>query len=261
METSSSDFQKAHAIYQSWYCLAHESRRIRNYNLSRSKEDKRRTPYRLGVIVGHGSGMTLQLHRQNGGYPTDLLTEDLTLGYILSVKNIPILSLPALEIASVPGEFNIFIKQRSVWFWNYLGYIVCYRKMRQQGYPSSRLSSLLFQGIAGGAYWFGSSLFVIIPVLLSVFLHSYLLLASILISALIFCILPHYILLRTLPSVLLQQEFPDISKHVANTSFFRLLPSLCLIILADSIGPWIATLQCFQYLVTGRLPRKYKTGD
>ena len=153
MGPDSNQFTNALSLYQSWYCLGHESRLVYNYGLKSEKNWGKLNNKKLGVVVGHGSGMTLNINANNRGYPTDLLTEDLTFGFILSANNVPILSLPALELADVPNCFTSFVKQRVFGFGNFLGYISCYKKCKQ-GRPHSQLIPLFIEGLGAGAYWF-----------------------------------------------------------------------------------------------------------
>jgi len=260
MNPQSNNFTNAMSLYQSWYCLGHESRIIRNY-AKRSEKWWGRKNGKLGVVVGHGSGMTINIHRSNGGYPSELLTEDLTFGFILSTRNIPILSLPALEIADVPTHFSVFIKQKSVWFWNFLGYGNCYRKMLHRGYSIPKTMSLLIQGIGAGTYWFFDTYFILIPLIISLYYKSLYGVVISILSFFIFYILPQYVLFKRLPDILDNQGFPFYAKDIRKVSFVKLLPSLCLIILTNSVGPWIATVKWLRYIASGRLPVKYKTGD
>ncbi|OGZ70599.1 MAG: hypothetical protein A3F47_01505 [Candidatus Staskawiczbacteria bacterium RIFCSPHIGHO2_12_FULL_38_11] len=261
MHPNSNQFTNAMSLYQSWYCLGHESRIIRNYSVNFEKQLKRENNKKLGVVVGHGSGMTFDLNINNNGYPGDLLTEDLTFGFILSARNVPIFSLPAIEIADVPNQFFMFIKQKSIWFWNFLEYSSCYKKMRKQGHARSQLIPLLIEGISAGAYWFFDTIFILIPFILGIILGSYLVIILAIFSFIIFYITPLYFLKRKLPNVLKQQDFSEYAENVRNTSFIKLLPFLCLIILTNSVGAWIATFKSIRYFFTGKLPVKYKTGN
>lgn len=261
MDYSANQFTNALSLYQSWYCLGHESRLIRSYSKKSVKNWGKNNNIKLGVIVGHGSGMTLDINIKNNGYPTDLLTEDLTFGFNLSANNVPILFLPALELADVPNSFKIFIKQKSVWFWNFLGYLNCYKNNINQGHSRYRLIFLLIQGIGAGAYWFFDTFFIVVPLLLGIILSSYWIVFFSLISFLIFYIFPQYLLLYKMPSVLLSQEYYDKAKDINRISFIKLLPSLCLVILTNSVGAWIATVKYVKYMIIGKLPIKYKTGD
>ncbi|MDE2038174.1 MAG: glycosyltransferase family 2 protein [Patescibacteria group bacterium] len=260
MGPDSNKFTNAMSLYQSWYCLGHESRLIRNYD-ARSERWWRKRNGKLGVVVGHGSGMTIGINRNNGGYPSDLLTEDLTFGFILSTKNVPILSLPALEIADVPSRFSVFIKQKSVWFWNFLGYGSCYRKMSERGFSKPKIISLLIQGIGAGAYWALDTFFVLIPLILSLYLSSYIGICIAVLSFLTFYTLPQYILFKRLPGALEHQGFTEHAKNIRKLSFLTIFPTISIISLTNSVGPWIATVKGIKYLFTGKLPIKYKTGD
>jgi len=261
LSPDSNQFTNALSLYQSWYCLGHESRLVYNYGLKSEKNWGKRNNTKLGIVVGHGSGMTFNINTNNKSYPTDLLTEDLTFGFILSANNVPILSLTALELADVPNCFTNFVKQKSVWFWNFLGYINCYKKMRKQGHPRSQLITLFIEGLGAGAYWFFDTFFIIVPFFLSIVLESYLVAILSLVSFFIFYIVPQYLLLKKLPDVLDKQGFPSFADNARKVSFIKLFPSLCLIILTNSVGAWIATIKSVPYFISGKLPEKYKTGD
>ncbi len=256
MSPSSGSFQNALSLYQSWYCLGHESRLLRAYEKSLQNP---RSSF-LGVIVGHGSGMTLNIHEKNGEYPAKLLTEDLTFGFMLSANKVPILLLPALELADVPAKFATFINQKSIWFWNYLGYLDCYKAMRKK-HHASRLLPLLLHGITAGGYWALSAVFIALPIISGIMLRSPFILAVSITSYLFFVILPQYILFKKLPSVLRQQDFNNTASKVGNISFIKILPALCLVTLTDSVGPWIAISKRMTFFFTRKLPEKPKTED
>lgn len=253
MSPSSSSFQNALSLFQSWYCLGHESSLVQRYQQNSKRN--------LGIIVGHGSGMTLGLNKRMGGYPQDLLTEDLTFGFLLSAQSIPIKQMLALEVAGVPDNLSVFIKQGSVWFWNYLGYFSCYQKSLALEVSKIRLVLLLAKGISRGIYWFSSTLFIIIPIVIIIVHGWYLALFIPILSIVFFNIVPVFILHKKLPKLLHDQGFDEIADKVVKVSFSSILPSLIVIFLTDSLGTWIATARYFMFLITGNLPKKYKTGD
>lgn len=258
LDIGSNNFTNALSIYQTWYCLGHESRLIRRY-AKQIVGQKRGS--KLGVIVGHGSGMTLGLNLKNGGYPEDLVTEDLTFGFMLSANNVPIISLPALEIADVPNNFSIFLKQKSVWFWNFLSYPKCYSESVLRGSSKSRSLLLLIQGIGAGAYWFFDTFFIIVPVVTGIIYKVPSFVAISVICFIFFYILPQFVLFKKLPKVLIKQGFGEFASRINRVSFSKLLPSLILIILTNSVGPWVTSWQLLKYKFGGTLPPKYKTGD
>jgi len=256
MSPSSGSFQNALSLYQSWYCLGHESRLLNEYGKSLSNP---RSSF-LGIIVGHGSGMTLNMHEKNGGYPSKLLTEDLTFGFMLSANKVPILLLPTLELADVPAKFATFISQKSIWFWNYLGYFDCYKAARKK-HHASRLLILLLHGMAAGGYWALSAVFIALPIISGIILRSPLILCVSITSYSLFVILPQYALFKKLPSILHQQGFETTASNMGNTSFLKILPALCLVTVTDSIGPWIAISKRIAFFFTRKLPQKPKTED
>ncbi len=261
MGENANQFTNALSLYQSWYCLGHESRLVRNYNNKSIKNWGKKNNTKLGVIVGHGSGMTLNINIENGGYPPNLMAEDLTFGFNLSANSVPILSLPALELADVPNKFAVFIKQKSVWFWNFLGYASCYKYNIKKGYSKYRMFLLLMQGVGAGAYWFFDTFFIIAPFIIGIIKNSYFIVLMSLVSFLIFYILPQYVLFLKLSEVLSGQGFYKKAEDIRSVSFMKLLPSLCIVILTNSVGAWVATVKYLKYLITGKIPAKYKTCD
>lgn len=252
---ASSSFINALSIYQSLYCLGHEYRLIEHYEKSANKS---RLP-KLGVIVGHGSGMTFKLHADHEGYPTDLLTEDLTFAYILSAKSTPISVLPAIEIADVPSSLFLFIKQRTVWFWNYIGYFSCFIRLRKKNISSLRLTALLIQGVGRGLYWLFLSFFFAAPIIIGITIKSPLIVSLSIASFLIFGFLPHYFLLLRLPDMLEHQGFHNIALSTRTIAFPRMLFPLTLLFVTDSIGPLLAIFQAIKFLFTRKLPAKHKS--
>ena len=252
---SSSHFINALSLYQTCYCLGHEYRILRRYE---EKSNNTLLPI-LGLITGHGSGMRISTHAMYGGYPSGLFTEDLTFGFILSANKVYIRVLPSLEVADVPRQFRSFIQQRSVWFWNYIGYLTCFYQLLKDGKPVGRLLILLTQGVGRGLYWLMLSLFILIPLILGIVFKSPIIILLEIFSILIFLLLPNYIVFRMLPVILEQQKLYEFSSSIKKVSFINVAIPLLIIIITDSIGPWIGIAQGIKYFITGNLPKKYKT--
>ncbi|MEA3464321.1 MAG: hypothetical protein U9R14_04615 [Patescibacteria group bacterium] len=62
MDVNAKQFTNAMSLYQSWYCLGHESRLVRNYSNKSINNWNKKNNTKLGVVVGHGSGMTLNIN-------------------------------------------------------------------------------------------------------------------------------------------------------------------------------------------------------
>ena len=205
IDNSSSNFENALCIYQSWYCLGHESRLIYRYESTGVFS-------KLGILVGHGHGMPLRIHKANGGYPTHTLTEDHTFSFLLSARKVPIKLLPVMEIADVPQKLKSFIKQRTIWFWNYLGYLNIYSFLRKAGHSHKQLIPLLAQGLGGGLYWFFSSIFMTLPIIIGIITTKWTIIYLSVASTIIFVLLPQYYLFKDRKSTRLNSSHTDISR-------------------------------------------------
>ena len=265
IDNNSNMFTNALSIYQTWFCLGHEMRILRRYEKKVTNINKKRSCISelfnspLGYCVGHGSAMRFDTLIKEGGYPEHFLTEDLTLGYFLSAHQIPIYISYVPEIGDVPMNLKTYVKQSSVWYWNYIGYIGCFFDKKVSSVPISRRLALLIIGISRGLYWLFLSPFYILPIFLGIiFMNSQILLMGIL-GICIFQLLPITYLLYILPSCLLSQNFFIYSKRIKNISKINTGLVIILVIFIDSIGPWFAVIQSLFYLSQGKYPTKYKT--
>lgn len=258
-------FVDALSMYQTWFCMGHENRILKKYSDWIKIANKKRafldelffSP--LGYSVGHGSSMKLGTLIKEGGYPEVFLTEDLTFGYFLSAHKVPIFLADVLEVADVPSDFLIFIKQRSVWFWNYIEYFSCFFDKRVSDVKFVRRLSLLIQGFCAGAYWFISSIIYGLPVVLGIINHNLMVLIVGIAGIIFFQVVPIFYLIKKLPVCLEKNKLQPYADQIRKVSIFRILLSIFLIVLTDSIGPWIATVKALWYLPQGKRPRKYKT--
>ncbi len=72
--------------------------------------------------VGHGMCIRLDVLLDVGLFPTEVLVEDMTLGYYLTLNKIAIRPIPALENVENPDTISMLIKQKASWFWGMIGY-------------------------------------------------------------------------------------------------------------------------------------------
>ncbi|MFA7285781.1 MAG: glycosyltransferase family 2 protein [Candidatus Paceibacterota bacterium] len=257
------NFVNALSLYQTWFCLGHENRILKNYEISTSSIAEQKIPFmkelfnsQLGYSVGHGSSMKFSTLLNNGGYPENLLTEDLTLGYFLSAKKVPIINLDVLEVADVPFDFTSYIKQRNVWFWNYLEYFSCFFDKKVQDVSMTRKLKLLIVGIGRGSYWLVSSFLYLFPIIFGFFYQNIIVIVLGVVGLFIFQVLPVLYLLKNLPSILEKQKLGVYANKLKSLSMFKVSYSTIFLVFTDSFGPWIAIIR---YLITQERPRKYKT--
>ncbi|GEM_PF-2585875 len=260
------NFTDALLLYQTWFCLGHENRILKNYErrIGLIKGQKRSSLKEffnspLGYCVGHGSSMKFSTLLNQGGYPENLLTEDLTLGYFLSAKQVPLINIDVLEIADVPFDFMSYIRQRSIWFWNYIEYFSCFFDKKVSGISTVRKLKLLIIGIARGLYWFMSSVFYIFPIILGILYWNILIIVFGVIGIFIFQIIPSLYLLKYLPNILEKQKLEVYANKFKKISRLKISYLIIFLVLTDSVGPWIATLKGIWFLFYKKRPVKYKT--
>jgi len=104
---------QANAILQSRWTFAHELPRFWRQSSALLRFHRRLF---LAHCVGHGLFLRRDLLESIGGFPTGTVTEDLFLGYLLSVRGEPIFPIPALEMAESPSTLGSMLKQKYVWF-------------------------------------------------------------------------------------------------------------------------------------------------
>jgi len=71
---------------------------------------------RLVYCVGHGHFIKSSVLQAVGLYPTNMLAEDLLLGYRLSLRSIPIEPIWAFDVVDSPASMMDLIKQAARWF-------------------------------------------------------------------------------------------------------------------------------------------------
>jgi cellulose synthase/poly-beta-1,6-N-acetylglucosamine synthase-like glycosyltransferase len=258
-------FVDAASLYQTWFCLGHENRVLKKYQKFIGKSNYHRGALYniflrpLGYGVGHGSAMKLRTIKEEGYYPEELLTEDLTLGYFLSAHHRKIKVINSLEIADVPFTLKSSIKQKSVWFWNYIEYFSCFFDKRVANVSLSIRLGLLFRGLGRGSYWLFSSFFYAFPIITSIFLKDPFLMISGILGILLFQVLPAIYLVKKLPNVLYNNQLKKYGQQIGQISCIKVAVFIIIITLTDSVGPVIALINSLQFLSKGKRPEKYKT--
>lgn len=261
-----SSFVDALSIYQTWFCLGCENRILNDYEKKALKSVGAKRGYfsellasPLGYCVGHGSSMKLSTLLNKGGYPDKFLTEDLTLGYFLSADRVPIVNIDILEVADVPFNFVTYTKQRSVWFWNYIEYVSCFFDKRVSKVPLARRMGLLAIGLGRGLHWFFSSIFYFLPIILGILYKDVHIIYIGIAGIFIFQLMPMLYIINTLPQILEKQGLKVHADNLKTISKTKTLSVTLLLVLTDSLGPWLALSKSVWYLSQKRRPLKYKT--
>lgn len=98
--------QKAHALYQSRWTVAHEIKRIQLHNL---------TKLSIAHVVGHGLCINLSLLKDFGNFPLETMMEDINLGFYLVCAGQQIKALNVFELADNPASLIDGLRQEYVW--------------------------------------------------------------------------------------------------------------------------------------------------
>ncbi|NQV88014.1 MAG: glycosyltransferase [Parcubacteria group bacterium] len=109
----SEKYLKTNAVLHSRWTLAHEIPRMLRQSFFLNTYKKR---FFLSHCVGHGLFLRADLVTDIGKIPDTTMTEDLFLGYNLSLLGESINPVPVLENAEAPNNFIGALKQKYVWF-------------------------------------------------------------------------------------------------------------------------------------------------
>ena len=166
-------FLKSSAILQTRWTFAHEFPRLLRQSVSKSKLYKKLAN---AHVVGHGLIIQTKVLKKVGGFPTENVTEDLFLGYLLRSKGYSIYPLLSIEIAESPSTINSLWNQKYVWFWGpmkywgYFKYLIANSKTLK---VRNTMPPFVFaiQGLVSALAWLTSGPIVLIC-LISPFLTS-----------------------------------------------------------------------------------------
>lgn len=155
-------FLKTLAILQTRWTFAHEYTRLLRQSVSGSSFLKK---FANAHVVGHGLIIQVKTLKEVGGFPTENITEDLFLGYLLRSRGYSIYPLPLLELAESPLTVKSAWKQKYVWFWGpmkYLSYFKYVLKNARDLNITDLSAPLIFtiQGLVGALAWLVSALVV-----------------------------------------------------------------------------------------------------
>ncbi len=244
-------FVYAAGLFQSHWTLSTEIPRIIRQSYSVKNKN-----VKLAHCVGHGLFIELGLFKKLGFLPVKTLNEDLSFGFILSAKKIPIYPLKSLEIADTPETLSSLINQKKVWFHSYLEYYKA-RSISLRHNTDKRIVNILFiRGSIYGISWLLNSYLLIVPIIFSLVYRELDFFYITLLFLLIYNFIPYYSLLGKV------EERYFVSDFSVSFSFFeRVVLSFfsVLIFFTDSIGPTLSVFERFVKKINGKKIKKKKT--
>ena len=194
-------FLQTLALLQTRWTFAHEYARLLRQSVYKFKLFKK---FANAHVVGHGLIIQIKILKEVGGFPTENITEDLFLGYLLRSKGYSIYPLPLLELAESPATIKSNWKQKYVWFWGpmkYWSYFKYVRKNAKMLRITDIVPSLVFtlQGLISALAWLTSGPIVLVC-LISPFVTSNLIIVLICyIAIFVYGPLQYFIVYSNLP--------------------------------------------------------------
>lgn len=173
-KTLTNIFLQALAILQTRWTFAHEYARLIRQSISGIEFFRK---FANAHIVGHGLIIQTKILKEVGGFPTENITEDLFLGYLLRSKGHSIYPLPLLELADSPTTIESTWKQKYVWFWGpmkYWSYFKYVLKNAKTLKITNTTVPLLFtiQGLVSALAWLTSGPIVLICLISPLLTHN-----------------------------------------------------------------------------------------
>jgi len=220
--------------------------------------------YANAHCVGHGLFVKTSTIKKMGGFPTENITEDLFLGYLIKSKGLHIYPLPQLELANSPKSIKGNWNQKFVWFWGpmkYFNYLRHVFKFRHKLKITNLFSSTLFtvQGFVSALAWLTSGSLVLTALISPIFTDSLPIILFAYLSVIIYGPLQYYLVYKNFPEIFSYAGF-----HHKTIGFLPLiLVSLFSIpvIIFHSLPPFFSLMAEFKKNVFGSIIYKPKTDD
>lgn len=160
---------QANAILQTRWTLAHEIPRILRQGYALRTWHRRLF---LSHCVGHGLFLRKDVMRELRRLPTETLTEDLFVGFVLSLLGEPIQLVPVFESADMPYSLKSALLQKYVWFYGPMEHIT-YARIFLKGNPDRApwwlVSWFAIKGLLPAAAWLLSGWMVLFVIGFAVF--------------------------------------------------------------------------------------------
>ncbi len=255
---------KASALFQTKWTLTHEFSILRSQSDTAMKIKKVTNPLakiwysRLGICITHGLFLSMKLIKTQY-MPTDTVTEDLPLGYYLSCLNEPIVPIPSIENSESPVTLGSLFNQKKVWFWPYLQYEQCKRRVLKHSLYQSTISVYLitFQGQLRGLTWLLQSPILILSFLGLVMFNHWQVIEFSLLAIIIYWFIPIYIVLKQLNS--LENESGKGLTTLSSRDYIYTPLSGLLVLASHSYGPILTCIDYLKEILFGKVYVKQKT--
>jgi hypothetical protein len=162
--------------------------------------------YANAHCVGHGLFIKTSTIKRIGGFPTENMTEDLFLGYLIKSKGLHIYPLPQLELADSPKSVKSNWNQKFVWFWGpmkYFNYLRHVFKLRHS-LKIANLSPAIFfaiQGFISALAWLISGPLVLIALISPLFINNLAIISLAYLSVIVYGPLQYYLVYKSFPKL------------------------------------------------------------
>jgi len=170
---------KLEAIFQTRWSLGYELPNYFEQYINYTNPSKSKLQFlidsRLNYFIGHGCFIRLDILHKVGGFPTYSATEDLSLGYILSLLKIPIKPIPFFDFCEVPISLKILVNQSKAWFATEMSIFltVQFVKRNYSNVDWIRVIYLTFQRTIMNVSWALGGVLVLLSILISFLLPYY----------------------------------------------------------------------------------------
>ncbi|PJE64769.1 MAG: hypothetical protein COU90_00680 [Candidatus Ryanbacteria bacterium CG10_big_fil_rev_8_21_14_0_10_43_42] len=152
---------QANAILQTRWTLAHEIPRILRQGYALRRWNRRLF---LSHCVGHGLFLRKDVMRELRRLPTETLTEDLFMGFVLSLLREPIQLVPVFESADMPYSLKSALLQKYVWFYGpmeHRTYASVFLQTNPERAPKWLVNLFAVRGLIPAAAWLTSGWMVL----------------------------------------------------------------------------------------------------
>jgi cellulose synthase/poly-beta-1,6-N-acetylglucosamine synthase-like glycosyltransferase len=137
---------KLEALYQCRWSIGYELPNYISQNkmapTSGTSTLRQLAAHRLSYLIGHGCFLRADVLRLVGGFPTYSMTEDLSLGNILSFLQTEIVPVPFLDYCEMPDTLGRLIKQSSLWFASSTSVFATLEYLEKSGVPYHKARAL-----------------------------------------------------------------------------------------------------------------------
>lgn len=252
-------FLQASAILQTRWTFAHEYARLLRQSISKFKFFKK---FANAHVVGHGLIIELKTIKEVGGFPTENITEDLFLGYLLKSKGYSIYPLPLLELAESPTTIKSIWKQKYVWFWGPMEYWSYFRYVLNnvKTLKITNMKALFIfalQGLVSALAWLSSAPIVLICLISPISTSNLVIILFCYVSIFIYGPLQYFIIYNNFPLFfeLGGEKYtkPNLLSKIGISLFS--IPA----ILFHSIPPYFSIAAEVRHQITGKSIYKPKT--